>query len=78
VKVVDLRRRSSRCTDHPVVRFMNMLAELRNSGERKVLFVVNKEDLPLGVVSKFVEGAGYRIVSTNDKGEYLEVILERR
>jgi len=74
VKVLDLRRGSTSCTDNPMVRFLNVI----NRGEEEeVLVIANKEDLPAGVLRLIASRNGYEVTEVSMEENVVRAKLRR-
>lgn len=61
-EVIDLRVRKKGCTNHPVVRFTNIIRRISDNEENKVYTILfNEEDIPLAIVEKYVKRYNMRI-----------------
>lgn len=75
VTVLDLRPESTSCTDHPMVRFLNVL----NRGEDPELKVIaRREDLPIGVLKMVASRNGYEVVEIKPGESHYEAKLRKR
>ncbi len=74
-RVLDLRPGSTSCTDHPMVRFLNVL----NRGEDAELVVVaRREDMPVGVLRMVASRSGYEVVEVRFEEAHYEALLRKR
>lgn len=74
MKVLDLRRGSTSCTDNPMVRFLNVI----NRGEdEEVLVIANKEDLPIGVLRLIASRSGYEVAEASMEENIVRARLRR-
>jgi len=74
VRVLDLRPRSTSCTDNPMVRFLNVV----NRGEdEEVVVIANREDLPVGVLKMIASRSGYEVTEVRVEEGVVQARLRR-
>jgi len=74
VKVLDLRPRSTSCTDNPMVKFLNVI----NRGEDEELLVIaNREDLPVGILKIIASRNGYDVAEVSSEGSVVRARLKK-
>jgi len=74
VRVLDLRPRSTSCTDNPMVRFLNVV----NRGEdEEVVVIANREDLPVGVLRMIASRSGYEVTEVRVEEGVIQARLRR-
>jgi len=74
VRVLDLRLRSTSCTDNPMVRFLNVV----NRGEdEEVVVIANREDLPVGVLRMIASRSGYEVTEVRIEEGVVQARLRR-
>jgi len=74
VKVLDLRPRSTSCTDNPMVKFLNVI----NRGEDEELLVIaNREDLPVGILKIIASRNGYEVAEVSSEGSVVRARLKK-
>jgi len=74
VRVLDLRPRSTSCTDNPMVRFLNVV----NRGEdEEVVVIANREDLPVGVLRMIASRSGYEVTEVRVEEGVVQARLRR-
>ncbi len=62
-EIIDLRVKNKGCTNHPVVRFTNIIKRISNSRENKTYTILfNEEDIPLTIAEKYVKKYNMRIL----------------
>lgn len=65
MEVIDLRVRGKGCTDHPVIKFTQLLRGLSESKNKEITIIVNEEDIPFKFIELFTRNHGVRIVSVD-------------
>ena len=74
MKVLDLRPRSTSCTDNPMVKFLNVI----NRGEDEELLVIaNREDLPVGILKVIASRSGYDIIEFSSEDDVIRARLRK-
>lgn len=74
MKVLDLRPRSTSCTDNPMVKFLNVI----NRGEDEELLVIaNREDLPVGILKIIASRNGYDVAEVSSEGSVVRARLKK-
>lgn len=74
MKVLDLRPRSTSCTDNPMVKFLNVI----NRGEDEELLVIaNREDLPVGILKIIASRNGYEVAEVSSEGSVVRARLKK-
>lgn len=74
MRVLDLRPRSTSCTDNPMVRFLNVV----NRGEdEEVVVIANREDLPVGVLKMIASRSGYEVTEVRVEEGVVQARLRR-
>ncbi|MCC6047097.1 MAG: hypothetical protein LM571_02790 [Desulfurococcaceae archaeon] len=74
MRVLDLRPRSTSCTDNPMVRFLNVV----NRGEdEEVVVIANREDLPVGVLRMIASRSGYEVTEVRVEEGVVQARLRR-
>ncbi len=78
-EVIDLRTSRKGCTNHPVVRFTNIIRRISGSDEdRTYTILFNEEDIPVAIVKKYVERYNMRILELKKiDGKQVSVIVEK-
>jgi len=62
VEVIDLRVRGKGCTDHPIIKFTQLLRGLSRSKNKEITIIVSEEDIPFKFIELFTKNHGVRIV----------------
>lgn len=65
MEVIDLRIKGKGCTEHPIIRFTQVLRELSRSRVKEVTVIVNEKDIPLKFIELFAKSQGVRLVDIN-------------
>ena len=74
MRVLDLRPRSTSCTDNPMVRFLNVV----NKGEdEEVVVIANKEDLPVGILKVVASRNGYEVTEVSVREGVVQAKLRK-
>ena len=77
-EIIDLRIRKKGCTNHPVVRFTNIIRRISDSKETKTYTILfNEEDIPLTIVEKYVKKYNMRVIEIKRiDGKQVSVLIE--
>jgi len=61
MEVIDLRVGGKGCTDHPIIKFTQLLRELSRSKNKEITVIINEEDIPFKFIELFAKNHGIRI-----------------
>ncbi len=74
MKVLDLRPRSTSCTDNPMVKFLNVI---NRREDEELLVIANREDLPVGILKVIASRNGYEVTEFSSEDSVIRARLRK-
>lgn len=65
MEIVDLRVKGKGCTEHPIIKFTQLLRELSRSKNKEATVIVYEEDIPFKFIELFAKNHGVRIIDVS-------------